>query len=52
MVSTTDQKRKEEEGEIKGEIKRAVGAYQAYHEKEEEEEAEESERKEKGVMKK
>ena len=48
-VNTLDQKRREEEEEIKGEIKRAVEAWQAYYE-EGEEETEEAERKEREVM--
>ena len=49
-INILDQKRKEEEEEIKGKIKRAVEAWQAYYE-EGEEGTEEEERKEKEVMK-
>ena len=49
-VTTLDQKRREEEEEIRERIKRAVEAWQTYYEEEEEEETEEAGRKEKEVM--
>ena len=49
QTNVLDQKRKEEEEEIKGKIRRAVEAWQAYYE-EGEEGTEEAERKEREVM--
>ena len=48
-TNVLDQKRKEEEEEIKGKIRRAVEAWQTYYE-EGEEGTEEAERKEREVM--